>query len=174
MPHTLIRTTLAFLILWLALPNTASAHVIDAPAELITQLLTNHATGPFILSASQYATAELTELEVQVSAFGGRLPEDVTVAVVAVSAETNQTYTTTLVQHHTTFSTTLPLNGEDWHVTINVESMFGEGSAEVTVMPYRVSAESSPLIRNATFASPFVLMLVALFIFHRSGLSLQL
>ena len=111
MSHIFIRTTFSFLILWFALPHTALAHVIDAPAELITQLLTSHATGPFILSASQYATAEFTELEVQVSAFGGRLPEDVAVAIVAVSAETNQPYTATLIQHHSTFSTTLPLNG---------------------------------------------------------------
>lgn len=173
MTHTLIRISFSFLILWLSLPRTASAHVINAPAELITQLLTSYATGPFILSASQYATMEFTELEVQVSTFGGRLPEDVLVGIVAVSAETDQTHTATLIQHHTAFSTTLPLNGEDWHVTIEVESMFGTGSAEIIAIPYRAPVKTSSLIRNATFASPFVLMLFALFVFKRSGLSLQ-
>ncbi|MGB1250725.1 MAG: hypothetical protein ACPG8W_08955 [Candidatus Promineifilaceae bacterium] len=170
---TPLCTIFSLLLLWFILPSGVSAHIINAPAELITQLLKGHATGPFILSASQYATVDLTELEVQVSAFGGRLPEDVVVEAVAVSAETSQQYSATLIQHHSTFSTTLPLNGEDWQVTIQVKSQFGKGSAEVNVVPYRLSAETSPLIRSATFASPFILMLLILIVFNRSGLSLQ-
>ena len=164
---------LLLLTIQIALPQHAFAHVVDAPPERITQLLSGFASGPFILSASQYATEAFTELEVQVSAFGGRLPEDVAVRVEAVSAETSQSYSATLVQHHSAFSTTLPLNGEDWHVTVQVASQFGVSSAELTVIPYRAPAATPPVIRNITFASPFVLMLAALFIFNRSGLSLQ-
>ena len=172
--RTLFRWTTTLLIfIQVALPNQAFAHVIDAPPERIAQLLSGFASGPFILSASQYATEEFTELEVQVSAFGGRLPEDVVVQVDAISAETSQPYSATLIQHHSAFSTTLPLNGEDWHVTVQVASQFGAGSAEITVTPYRAPAATPPLIRNMTFALPVILMLAALFIFNHSGLSLQ-
>ncbi len=169
---TLLRLTLTLLFVIALLPRSASAHVLNAPTELISTLLDAHSAGPFTVGASQYATAEFTELEVQLDVFGGLLPEDTQVKLEAVSAETNQSYSTTLIRHHNAYSTTLPLNGEDWQVSITVESVAGVGSAEFTVTPYRAPVETPPLIRNLVFSSPFLLAVLVLICFRRFDIRL--
>ncbi len=167
---TLLLT--AILLLMLALPRSAFAHAVNAPTELVSTLLDAAASGPFTVSASQYATEAFTEVEVQLGVFGGILPEDTRVTLEAVSAETQTPYSATLIRHHNAYSTTLPLNGEDWHVSISVESVAGSGSAEFTVTPYRAPVETPPLIRNLVFSAPFLLAVLVLILFRRFNIKL--
>ncbi len=170
--HFVWQTAVFLLTLILLTPTTIHAHAADAPPELIKTLADQQPSGPFVMTISQYATAEFTEVAVLLQSSNGQIIQSDTVTLKAIALQTGQTFQTTLIQHHDEhYLAQLPLGHGVWQVEIMAEGENGRGALTVDVTPYTPPKPSSPMVQALTIAVPFGLMLMLMFIFKRFNIS---
>ena len=167
------ETAVCLLIILLVSPIPIHAHAADGPPELIKTLADQQKSGPFVMTVSQYATAEFTEVAVLLQSADGQTIQTSDVTLAAVAPQTGQTFQTRLAQHHDVhYLAQLPLDHGVWQVTIMVEGENGRGSLTVDVTPYVPPQPTSPIIQAITIAVPFGLMMLLMLIFKRLNISI--
>ncbi|MEM7332534.1 MAG: hypothetical protein AAF490_10610 [Chloroflexota bacterium] len=171
--HLVWQTAVFLLTILLLSPSTVHAHAADAPPELIKTLADQQKSGPFVMTVSQYATADFTEVAVLLQTPDGQIIPTGHITLKATAPQTGQTFQTTLAQHHDEhYLAQLPLGHGVWQVEILAEGENGRGSLFVAVTPYTPPAPSSPIVQAITIGVPFGLMILLMLIFKRLNISI--